>query len=875
MSSRHPAPKFAAKIVAVLAVMLAIFSFAPDVVSASPAAPETPAKPIEDSGGSDGVPYGTVYPCTESAGSFRNNRSSENLPIQRWASSAGSFHTRLGSKITDDFGQKLSRSIVAPIALTVGNSMWQMSAGIMEFSEQFDILQSVGCRADEAAARIGSGMINGGMLALLAAAGLLAMLWTEGRKETSLKELMGGPGRSPFLQGIVKMVTVLGIFAVMFAGAARTEASGVISTGSPAWFAVKTNEVAGIVTAPLVKAMVEINPGVSDIGSEGGVGTGNCGSYVRELHDRYVSDSKSVAVVMSAMWEQSGLSIWSAAQFGQKNPYGEYTYCHLLEREAGTPFAEQVNIWNAAYASYGGMPEGTEPGRKMFTGGNNTEVDQRTVFLAQCRWTGSDWAIAGSGDSGDDGWAAVDMGSPPSKSECSDKWSTDSDWGGPFEWTDSPGQIADRTEATPSVADFMYNFHGDSTSGAISLSIIYVVVALLMLIIFGGLGLAVIIAKTAACVMIILVFAVLGLSLLPSFGRDKATRYFKSFIGMTIYSFALQIILAIVVVTTSFIAAAGTQAFGDGSIMSVLWMGLAPIAAVVIISMLMKEALGAPSVLSPGSGMAWGAAAGGVGGAAAGALNSLGNKAKGAATGKAKGAGAGAAGAAGAALGFSGGKKPAPERKHGMKPDSGDDSKKPGGGKPGDNFTPGGKKLKPGENVHGPSDKEKADAAKWRREGEGKYADKGYVTRVAHGTKDRGAERAKEKAGEIAGRVGAAWDRARANPVRAAARGAAKAAGVGAAFLSLPAAPIVASGVAAYGIRKANQARSERPAARAHRDQANVLAFRQAQQQRMVAPTSPDETARLARGERRDVRSINRSLDDMPGRQPDRSVRGR
>lgn len=764
--TRRIASRFVAALV--LAVTLVVFL-------AGPAS----AQSADDFAPSSG---GECKPASEleaSASSGEATFERANLPIDRWSGGTTSFHTRLGAKITDDVRQKMSRDAIAPMQLAMGNGMWSMAAGLTSYAENFDLLESAGCSADLTAAAIGRGLFNNGAAALVAVVGLFTVFWRARN------------GDAPPWRDLGKIAGTLALAAILLNGAMETESTGELGSGSPGWFAVRIDGIASGLMAPVTRSVVDQSPGPAGFASAGDRDYMSCKDYIAELRNRHESaGGAQVPMVMSAMWEQAGLAVWSGAQFGTQNDFANFTACRLLERQANVQADEQ---W--AITTHNGTIAGTLPPMsgddQMFFGGNNTTRDQRTIFWAACRWNGSAWYPHPQ-------WSQLPE-RPVSADDCHNAWNDGTFSGdGPFEWPDKPDEVAERTEGNPQVANFMFNLHGDAVSDALILSLVYQVGALVMLLIFGLLALAVIVAKIASVVMIALVFIVLVMSLIPGQDRSKAGKYLRFFIGVTFYSFGLQIILALTVIVTAFIVSAGSAAFGPGSIGSLISLSIAPVAAVVVLHLVMKEAIGMPSIFKPSSALAWGTAAGAAGAGVGVGIDRMARRGAGSVRrGVAHGVGQRATSGSGRRR----------DRRHGMAPDGEGRDRTGPPTRPEDGPPP----------TPTPTAAERRAGRHDRRTGAGRYDDRSLPARYALGARDNAvaaARRARTSAGQ---HWASAREKIAANKGKWAAGvggvalwgGAAGVASVAGAALAAAASPVGLAAAAGYAVHRRRKSRRQ------------------------------------------------------------------
>jgi hypothetical protein len=592
------------------------------VLSFAPAAGAMPAGNPDDVLGAGSEPNSALTQCVAPQDFTGSNLDTEALPdddylpLNRWGDGAtGNLHSRLGGKFTDDTDQKIMRSFQG-FMVSTGDSMWRVTGGLTEFATRFEILDQLGCTADRAAAGVGDAMLTG-VAPLVVVAGIVVLVWRSAKGQEQ-------PGKKA-----ATMVLTLGAFAAMLSGAHATASSGHISAPSPAYLATTFNDtLTRVATAP-TQALT--SPNVAAYGNSGTATDSNalhCRNYVAALRARYLENGgagSSVPIAVSAMWEQSGIPAYVAVQYGAKNTYGPRMYCHILERNAGITSGKQFALLKEAGtlgtgdALPGGSSEGDKvdedggPVSELFSGGNNKTEDQAGIFWAACRWTGSEWAVY-------EGWGPEgisDEGRQITPEKCSDVWENWDAEGAGLEWTDSPSQIHDKTVSSDSgaeVTDYLLVWHGDAYVGSFATAAVYVVASFVVMCVFGMIALGVIVSKILGIVMIVMIFLMMTLALFPGQGdNNKLAKFIKFWLGMTVFSTTLALILSLVALITGFVNAAGMEAFGQGSFLSILWLGFAPVTAVVLLHMVAKHAIGMPSPFKPSGALAWGAAAGATG----------------------------------------------------------------------------------------------------------------------------------------------------------------------------------------------------------------------------------------------------------------------
>lgn len=549
------------------------------------------------------------------------------LPIDRWAGDATtSLHTRLGSGVTDDVSQKLTRQGATGVILSVGDAMWQTGSALVGISADFNILCSAGVRVDNVVANTSSVLLGSPLVAALVACSIVTILWRTARRGDSVREN---------LKQLTQILVILVAAAVMINGASLSSESTGPGRLSPTWIAMKINDSLGAAGEATVQSLTSsINDSRTGTQSDDPADDMSCDAYVDELHKRFEqAGGNPLLGTMSSMWEQSALPVWTSIQFGN-NRYGEAVYCRLLENRAGVAVtigdasdmadpakqpAKYNRIVNASVESvfFATSPAGSAPtSRAVFAGGNEVTEDQQLIGWAACVYSNGAWVARG-------GWndrPGTDDIEPTTDQSCAE-WATELDDDtriDGIDWLDDADQVRANTHtpAAPSIEDFVLNLHGDVGGGSgVAEAIVYTIVSLVMLVIFGGLALGVIVAKSAGVVMALLALFVLLAGILPSRNTDsKVVRYFKFYVGCSVYAFCLSLILGLIMLVTHFMQeVSGTL---GSSIGGMIWFAFSPIAAVFLIHSVFKST-GVASPFKPSAALAWGVAAGGVG---AGAL---------------------------------------------------------------------------------------------------------------------------------------------------------------------------------------------------------------------------------------------------------------
>ncbi len=589
------------------------------------------------------------------------------LPINRWSGATSTQHSRLSLNLFNigNLPDVVQRDFVVADAQALGNTFWKAGVGLTEAATRFCFADSVASTADGLTATIGKALTNGGLIAVvLVAAAILILV-----------RLRRGDGTAR--HQIVKIVVVLLVLAVMVNGAEQThtDSNGQVSFGfgSPGWVLTHVYDAVSTVASAPAAALSGVADNLSfegatqqKIDAEDPLA---CGNYVNNLRSDYRAAygssgtsnmAATVPLALDSMWEQSGLTTYAYSQFGASNDYAPLVYCRLLEANANVTPAEQVAITDQTPAAASILSGSKDPGgpntalawasdQNLGASPNDT-TDESMVGWAACQtdspsFTPMEWSSS-TGDPVTSQWSqVVNTGAQTSSyggagtvtpSLCQAFFDKPFNGFGPqgtaFEWPDNPTQISTAANpgngsSYPGFADYVDTLHGTSNGPAEMLSIMFLISSTVDLVVFGLMAGAVLVAKFSLLFLMAFAAFFLLLSLWPgAAASSRLAGLAKHAFSMVLFVTGAQIILSIVAITTSIIMDTGTAVAGAGSFLSLLWMGIAPIAAIFIVHHLFKQVLKAPSPFKLSSAMAWGAAAGGVGAGVASGLDRIANR---------------------------------------------------------------------------------------------------------------------------------------------------------------------------------------------------------------------------------------------------------
>ncbi|MHB1711195.1 MAG: hypothetical protein ACYCV7_07310 [Acidimicrobiales bacterium] len=607
----------------------------------------------------------------QTGGSTSNNASSQNdLPMVRWSNAITAQHTLLSLGLFDlsQVPDVITRDGVVSSLNGISQSEWTLSTDLVELSQRFCVADSVGYQTDSIVGRLWHGIAGGTkgpvLLTALALIVIISGIWGASR---------GKP--KPWARAL-KFTVVLGVLVVMGQGAAAsTNSGGNYRPGllSPGWVVTNTFGLISNVGNSLSAAFANVNQQPLSVPSAVvGSDPMSCNQYTSQLVADYqasysgTSLSYAVPESLNGLWMQSTIPTFVDEQFGMDNNFGPLVYCHLLEDTANIPPATQMRIALAASPALARTNPHTIPSALAWTATSNNEVDESIIGWAACQspnanlvpseWDlasgkqvyPSEWAVVKNPDNGNN--MTVDQndcqmwwGAPATGSSCGNQcgvppsamngYSNFDPAKSPFYWPDDPSGIQAAANAAGSqqlsdgqgpvgagLNNFLSNFHGTTSTSAVITAYIYLASSTGVAGVFLILSLAILLAKLALLVsMLLMVFVVLA-ALLPGGSPDKLLAFVKHLLGLILFVTCGSLLVSAISVLTSLIVAAGSGVVGQYNIMSIIWVGLAPLGAIVLVHHFFKKVLKAPSPFKPSSALAYSAAAsgfaGGLGGSA-------------------------------------------------------------------------------------------------------------------------------------------------------------------------------------------------------------------------------------------------------------------
>lgn len=643
-----------ARLIAVLAVVAVLsFGFSPAANAAVPTAGSVPA--VMTAG--EGVGSASSV-CANSGGNVGASTTAL-LPVVRWSDATANMHSRLDNTWMGDTANLVQRHQIVGNGMAAGNFMWSLGTGLSSFAINFCLLSSAGGAADEVGATFGKIMLNSPLLAFLVIFMVVALIWQGHRR-----------GNMPWKTIMAKAV-IVGFFAAMVAGSMASTGGGkngdhsTYKPGamSPGWIVTSMNNLVSSLASAPAAALASNQATQLDTGDMStGMDQSNilsCDNYVKGLRKGYQESygsgagalSSGVPTIMSSLWETTGLQTWRMAQFGPSG-MDTNTWCRVLEWNAhsrtigatmdGDRLASATTVRSVMYRVMGELGLQTVYETPAYLPTDNSTNDKSAVAWSACRLAaGSDptkstsWSIAPAFEKGDNG----DKEGKATKESCAIWYTETGDAAGDFDWSPNPDEVNKRT-ANMDLRDFIQTFHGNANAYGLTSVFAYILSAFCMLVVFGLVSLAIIVAKVFMVVMIITLFFLMIVAMMPSATLDKLSGFLKTLLGMNLFIFGIQLLFALISIITQMLQNAGNSFLGGkGSLVAIMWSGLSPVIAVVLLHMMFTKVMKVPSPFKLSAGLAWGGAMGAAGGAAFAGMSSLLDRKAGNAAGAAKRAG--------------------------------------------------------------------------------------------------------------------------------------------------------------------------------------------------------------------------------------------
>jgi len=570
--------------------------------------------------------------------------------LNRWGDASNGFHTKYDGFIGSQLADMAQRNWNQGSAMAFGNWAMTVTSEFTQFAVNLDIINGLGAAMDGIAKTMLSALIGvtggagaGVLFGVIAILSVLLAIWRNSR---------GGLARMAREVGaviaVIAVVFGIGITTLNYnPGQGDTYKPAPVS---PGWFVKGVNDSITSLTALPAKTFVDGIEGavwgneLRDSTLGGGLGCSKYTAAMSASFERGISatttSSKSqvaIAQVTDSLWDSTGLYVWAKTQGGYQNPYAAKVYCRILDfRNGSSPRSNASMTYLAALNSgYGATATSLSNAittdanlRAPFAPSSSENTTASIVAWAACKPTGFSggrfswaWEADWVGFKGGTGNMGFEMTGSNANDECQKWWEatspTDSSGkatGGQdvpdiFDVKGDAGWISEHTATaagTTQVRDFLNALTGVNPWGGTLGVVSYAGGAAMTMGAFAFIDVVVIIAKLFAAMFIIaLWFVLIGAMFRPSEMKDRLGKTVNKFLGTAVFAALTTLILTFVVIFTRALIRIGIDIWGGGSIGSMLWSGLAPVLALVLVHIMFTKVFKLPSPVSLRGAQAW------------------------------------------------------------------------------------------------------------------------------------------------------------------------------------------------------------------------------------------------------------------------------
>lgn len=559
----------------------------------------------------------------------------------RWQGATSGYFTKIdGLNIGAAIGVA-SRTFSDAPYMSFGNGAWAANSGIVKAATDFDPINAVGGAFDQAGGALVTNLVDTATVdpktvtAIAFALGLVIIITVVRSR---------GRGGGLIWRRLVGIVLIMGL---LFGMASQFKSQPQSSLGSfnpapmtPGWVVKELNST---VSKGVEIAADGITNGVGMISSLGGDEAGgsgdlfHCEGYPSVLEQRRKEmtslqegrlipelggdETRPTVEAMDAMWLITGVETWKRTQLGFNNPYADAAYCHVLDFRSDTATAHAgIHSTRDLADARGGSGFATFSKPHLSAAFAPTSAENQAASMvawAACQATGVNGDdITWKWRAGWEGWNDKDpMTADNAQESCDDWWDSRSNQDGRqevpavFKIHAEPAYIADDAVgavAPESTSDYVNALTGVNGSSSTAASMSYGFGSVLSLLAFGFVSIVSVLAGFAlAAFVFVLWFVVLAAVFSQRPWADRIGKALNQVLGLTIFSSMISLVIALTAMAARVMIITGNERFGSGSIMSMLWSGVAPVVALLSVHLLFKKVFKLPSPVSLGGASAW------------------------------------------------------------------------------------------------------------------------------------------------------------------------------------------------------------------------------------------------------------------------------
>ena len=266
------------------------------------------------------------------------------LPVLRWSDVAGGLTARTDGII--DYIVGMFSSIpnnVSGVFLSMGNNLWGATAHLVQVTSGDSgaaIAAKFGPLANTFVGSIYSALTTEWtVLALGVALVAVSALWLVMRNQSRLA-----------MRKCSALVVGLSLFLSM--GALSANHPNDAAAGTPWWLTQTATNIAGTVgtgaSHSLLMGMKDNGKAFATKSDSDNKSDTSCRRYTAQLDDEYsvsINGGSDLISTINTMWEETGLRMWTRAQYGSGRNASN-VFCRVLEFRAGAPASDMAHLTN-------------------------------------------------------------------------------------------------------------------------------------------------------------------------------------------------------------------------------------------------------------------------------------------------------------------------------------------------------------------------------------------------------------------------------------------------------------------------------------------------------------------------------------------------
>lgn len=597
-----------------------------------PAAANTPAGG-EGSSAPEGTSNSTLY-------------STNYRTINRWGVATETFYTKYDGFVGTQIIDQAQRGVTQSWEMRIGNVFSVLTADLVHAAVTFDVMDQLGKSIDDMTRVVAKALFsdgNGGLAATGAIVAIIVILILV----TMFQSLRTGGMKLAFrrIGGILLIGGILFGMAFQVLNSKPSDSASYNPVPlTPGWVVKNVNDAVSSLAEAPARAFVDgLEPMIVDGNdtADGQAGKNStyydpnallsCASYMKQMKGLVstASSESTIIGVMDQLWSDTGLRTWQQLQTGATNPYSTKMGCRILDTRG-----DRFMTRDAAYITYmsliaaGADPAVANEDAAPFVPDTSNNQAASYVAWAACKATGVsgakitwEWEPGWVGFEGADGTGKFPMKGGEAQERCDKWWNAvgvdggDQDIPNEFDVVGTAGDIDSQTRNIPDktdraeVREFLYGIVGVNVGFSSASTETYVASSFLQLLAFGFLSLVTFLAKLFGAAFAIGLWVVLiGAMFAANPWSERIGKAFNKFLGVTIFAAMLTTIMTFVVLFSRILTTIGAAWFGATNGFTMIWSGLSPIMALLLVHLLFTKVFRMPSPVTIRGAQSWGKA---------------------------------------------------------------------------------------------------------------------------------------------------------------------------------------------------------------------------------------------------------------------------